>query len=71
MEKIIGLKELRENTQTYIKAVQKGQSFVVIRKAQPIFKLSPIEDDASWEEVIDFTRIRQGGVKLDELLARL
>ncbi|NCO44097.1 hypothetical protein GW889_01050 [Candidatus Berkelbacteria bacterium] len=70
MEKVIGLKELRENTETYISAVSEGQSFLVIRRAKPVFKLSPV-DDENWEEVVDFTKIQKGGVVIDDILSRL
>lgn len=71
MEQVIGLKELRENTQNYITAVNNGHSFIVIRRAKPIFKLSPVEDDDGWETVVDFTKIHKGGVDIDDILARL
>lgn len=67
---MIGLKELRENVDTYTKRVKAGDSFVVMRRSTPLFKISPVEDEA-WEEVIDFTKIKKGGVDIDELLQRL
>ncbi len=70
MDKMIGLKELRENVDTYTKRVKAGDSFVVMRRSTPLFKISPVEDEA-WEEVIDFTKIKKGGVDIDELLQRL
>lgn len=71
MEKIVELKELRENTETYINAVEKGQSFIVIRRNLPIFKLSPVEESDSWETVADFTKIKKGGVDINEILSRI
>lgn len=71
MEKVIGLKELRENTETYINAVNRGQTFVVIRRAKPVFKLSPVEEEENWETVADFTKIQKGGVAIDDILSRL
>ena len=71
---IIGLKELRDNTATYISQVQKGKSFVVFRKSKPLFRISPIEDDEDnslWETVVDFTKIKKGGVSISDLLSRL
>ena len=64
-DKIIGLKELRENTETYISEVEKGKSFVVMRKSKPVFTISPVDewgDDGRWETVIDFNEIKKGGV---------
>lgn len=69
---IVGLKELRENIESYISQVSKGKSFVVVRRSQPVFKISsPEEDSGQWETVIDFTRIRKGGVAINDLLSRL
>ena len=69
---IIGLKELRENIENYVSQVKKGKSFVVVRKSRPVFKISPVEEDEGlWETVVDFTRIKKGGVSISDLLARL
>lgn len=69
---IVGLKDLRENINTYIKAVAKGRSFVVVRKSRPVFKISSLEEaNELWEPVIDFTKIKKGGLALDRLLSRL
>ncbi len=70
MKKIIGLRDLRENTSQYVKQIKKGYSFIVMRRTEPLFKISPVEDE-QWEEIIDFTKIKKGGVKIDELLSRL
>jgi antitoxin (DNA-binding transcriptional repressor) of toxin-antitoxin stability system len=72
MTKIIGLKDLRENTDTYLAQVKKGQSFLVLRRSQPIFKMSPVDEaEEVWERVIDFTKIKKGGVALEQVLSRL
>ncbi|MFH1315081.1 MAG: hypothetical protein ABIH67_01670 [Candidatus Uhrbacteria bacterium] len=71
MEKMIGLKDLRENVDTYTKRVKAGDSFVVMRRSIPLFKITPVEDDGVWEDVIDFTKIKKGGIDIDELLQRL
>ena len=69
---IVGLKELRENIEAYISLVEKGDSFIVVKKSKPVFKISPLEDDAElWEPVIDFTKIKKGGVAIADLLSRL
>jgi len=70
MENIINLKSLRENMQEYAQKVKKGHSFMVFKKSKPLFKISPI-DEEYWEEVIDFTKIKKGGISLRELLQRL
>ena len=72
MTKIIGLKDLRENTDTYLAQIKKGHSFLVLRRSEPVFKISPIDEaEELWEKVIDFTKIKKGGVSLDKILARL
>ena len=69
---ILGLKELRENIQKYASLVKKGQSFIVVRKSKPLFKVSSgDEDEGLWETIVDFTKIRKGGIPAKELLARL
>ena len=72
MQNIIGLRQLRENVGEYAKAVAKGESFIVVRQSKPLFKISPVaNEEEAWEEVMDFTKIKKGGIKLGELLARL
>ena len=72
MEKIVGLKELRENVNDYIRAIKKGgDSFIVLRRSKPVFKISLLNEDDEWETVINFTKIKKGGVSLKELLRRL
>ena len=68
---IIGLKELRENMSEYINQVKNGDSFTVMRKSQPVFKISPPDEEDAWERVIDFTKVKNGGVAIDDLLSRL
>lgn len=70
MEKIIGLKKIRERMGEYIKAVERGESFTVIRKATPVFRIVPVEDE-KWETTIDFTSIKKGGINIDDILSRL
>lgn len=73
MNNIIGLKELRQKMPIFAKEVQKGRSFIVVKQSKPLFKISPLnqETEEQWEEVIDFTKIKKGGVKLEEILSRL
>lgn len=71
---IIGLKELRENMDNYISQIGKGKSFVVVRKSKPVFRLEPIDewgDEGVWENVIDFTKIKKGGVLAEDIIAKL
>ena len=69
---ILGLKELRGNMQKYASLIEKGQSFIVVKRSKPLFKISSVdEDDGLWETVVDFTKIRKGGISAKELLASL
>ncbi|MFH1509825.1 MAG: type II toxin-antitoxin system prevent-host-death family antitoxin [Candidatus Nealsonbacteria bacterium] len=69
---IVGLKELRENIDTYINAVERGKSFVIVRKSKPVFRISSLQEaDELWEQIIDFTKIKKGGVAINQLLSRL
>lgn len=69
---ILGLKELRENMQKYASLVEKGESFIVVKKSKPLFKISSLdEDEGLWETVIDFTKINKKGVPATEVLKAL
>ena len=71
MENMIALKDLRLNMDKYANEVKTGKSFIVLKQSKPLFRLTPIDEDNRWEEVINFTKIRKGGVNIDELLAAL
>ena len=73
MNNTVGLKQLREDTEKYIQEVQKGKSFFVFRRSRPIFKISPPDEDSEsmWEPLIDFTKLKKGGVAVKDLLSRL
>jgi prevent-host-death family protein len=71
---IIGLKELRENTEKYISDVEKGKSFTVVKRSKPVFKITPVDewgDDGVWETVIDFREINKHGVPAVDVLKAL
>jgi len=70
MDRIIGLKEFRNSFDTTIKHVNRGYKFIVLRRGKPVFEVSPVGPNM-WEEVIDFTKIKKGGVNIKELLKRL
>ena len=78
-DSIIGLKQLRDNVNTYIAAVKKGKSFTVFRHSKPVFSIVPpaevfydVEelDGPGWTD-FDLTKIRKGGVPAEEVLAAL
>lgn len=71
---IIGLKDLRENMDDYIFQINKGRSFVVVRKSKPVFKLSPLDewgDEGVWETVVDFAKIKKGGTPISEVISKI
>ena len=71
---IVGVKELRENLDTYISRVNKGETLVVFRRSEPVFKISPVDewgDEGVWETVVDFTKGKKCGISAKELLKHL
>ncbi|HBW73699.1 MAG: hypothetical protein UX10_C0012G0007 [Candidatus Magasanikbacteria bacterium GW2011_GWA2_45_39] len=68
---IVGVKELRENLDTFIAQINKGVSFTVVKRSKPVFIIMPITANEEWEEVSDFTKIKKGGIKIEEILSRL
>lgn len=71
---IVGLRELRENIETYITEVNKGKTFTIVRRSEPVFKISPADewgDDGVWETVMDFREIDKSGVSVGKILKSL
>ena len=68
----VGLKELRENIEAYAAEVRKGKSFLVMRRSKPLFKISPptADEEGMWERVVDFTKLKKGGVPIADMLSR-
>ena len=72
--RIIGLKDLRENMSSYIRQLERGHSFTVVRRSRPVFKLEPADvwgDEGTWETVVDFKKINPRGVPIDDVIASL
>lgn len=71
--KTVGLKDLRENMEKYIKRVRKGESLTVLRRSEPVFRITPVDadDEVGWETVIDFTEINPNGVPAEDVLKTL
>jgi antitoxin (DNA-binding transcriptional repressor) of toxin-antitoxin stability system len=71
--KIIGLKDLRLNTERYINRLGRGETFTVVRRSKPVFNMIPFDDDSDslWETVVDFTKINKNGVSASEVLKSL
>lgn len=68
---ILGLKELRENMQKYASLVEKGKTFIIVKKSKPLFKLVPPDSEEQWEIVADFTEINKNGIPAGEVLRTL
>ena len=41
---IVGLKELRTDTENYINKVKRGESFIIVRRSKPVFKIGPLSE---------------------------
>lgn len=68
---IIGLKELRENTEEFIDKVEKGKSFIVVKRSHPVFKIVPTDiwgDEGLWETVADFREVGDDGLLAKDVL---
>jgi antitoxin (DNA-binding transcriptional repressor) of toxin-antitoxin stability system len=68
MEHIINLKAFREDTGKYLDQIEKGKTFVVFKRSKPVFKITPIDDEGQWKTLIDFTKIRKGGIPVEKLV---
>lgn len=71
MEKLIGLREFRENVEAVARKVKRGDSFVVIKRSKPVFKISQPETEERWKTVIDFTKINKKGIDARKVLRTL
>jgi prevent-host-death family protein len=67
----VSLKQLREEFPKYIDAVEKGQTFTVLKRSKPIFQIGPVADDGQWQTIADFTAIQAQGVPADDILKQL
>ncbi len=71
-ETIVGVRDLRKNLESYISQIAQGRSFIVVKRSKPVFIITPIgAGDDTWEEIVDFTKIKKGGVKIEEILSRM
>jgi prevent-host-death family protein len=50
MATIIGLKELRENTEAVAERANRGETFVVVKRSKPIFRLVPVTESMPADE---------------------
>lgn len=70
---VVKLKDLRTNLDRYLSKLGKVEGFTVIRRSEPIFNISPVKNSADelWEPVVDFTRLKKGGIQIKDILSRL
>ena len=52
---IIGMKELRTNTGEITRRVQAGESFLVMSRSKPVFKVSPVDTEVNESELKTWT----------------
>ena len=55
----------------YADQVQKGASFIVMKRSKPLFRISPIDEDDGWETVTDFTKYKKGGMPAEDVIKAL
>lgn len=54
MATIIGLKEFRQNVEAIAERVNRGESFIVVKRSKPIFQLGPVNPtDQSLDNWLD------------------
>jgi len=58
MATIIGIKKLHQQLPHIADAAVRGESFIVMRHAQPMFRIEPIRDIARKFTLKDFQKIR-------------
>lgn len=69
---VIGLKELREHLGEYIEKIEKGGTFTVVRRSKPVFLITSIRgDEEQWEPLLDFTKMKKGGIRIEDILSRI
>jgi prevent-host-death family protein len=68
-EEVIGFKDFRLNAAKYIDAANEGQSFLVVKRSRPVFRIEPVGE--VWETIGDFTTMPNGGVSAKELAKAL
>lgn len=67
---VVGLRELRVCMDEYVDRISKGESFLVLRKSKPVFKIEPVDewgDEGHWEN-FDFRDKNGKGMRMDKFL---
>ncbi|OGI71602.1 hypothetical protein A3J61_01655 [Candidatus Nomurabacteria bacterium RIFCSPHIGHO2_02_FULL_38_15] len=68
-DQIVPFKEFRLNAPKYIKALEAGASFLVMKRSRPAFRLEPVFE--VWETIGDFSKLRGGGISAKKLAKAL
>ncbi len=68
-EQIVAFKDFRLNALKYLSLLEKGSSFLVVKRSRPAFRLEPV--DEVWEQIGDFSSLSKGGVSGKTLLKAL
>lgn len=56
----IGIRELRQNASTYVRAAERGETIQVTDRGRPVARLSPLEPAEGIEALIAAGRVRPG-----------
>ncbi len=65
----IGVRELRQHASRWLARVRAGESFIVTDRGRPVARLSPVEEAAGYQRLLDAGRIAPGsGRTLGDLL---
>ena len=67
----VGLKELRTNLGTYLTRIHKGETFTVMRRSEPVFKIVPVDEEEQWETVVDCASMDKRGMSARDILKML
>jgi len=70
MQSLVALKEFRQDVEKFASRVAKGGTLIITKRSRPLFRIGPV-DDGTWEEVVDFTKFKRGGIRVEDLLSRL
>ena len=62
--------DLRLHMNEYARRVKLGDSFTVVQKSKPLFTIAPVKK-TSWRTIVDFTKIRPGGIPAEQALKAL
>lgn len=72
MDQIIGVKQLYKNLKTISNKVAKGESFIVVKRSKPIFRVIPYQEEKRKKYTLkdlknlQFEKLKSGHEKLSE-----